>query len=465
MLALAAGAALSQPGPTTEPADAGVVAQGPAALPPSACRHLAASRVPASASERRLLIQQLDLARGSCKDHPELLALLGSLWLDEGEPAVALLWLERALMLDPALSGARVDLALTLARLGDDTARQELLREWKGRTDVPAPARARLLAEAAARPSLAAPAPAAGRQWAHAVELTLLGGWESNLDRSPRLTELTITPPDGPVDLPLERPLQPRPGAATLVEVAYQLAHSPQAGTLVQAGVHATGRWAPSETSTDWRHLQAAASVSQRLKDWKLELRGAVSHFGGPLNSPYRATSVGFVVERPGLGCSLQLGLDSERRAYRDAPFDDGSTTAVLSSAQCRAGPRGQWTVGIAARAAQDRARTDARAGGDQRQLGGGLKVSGPLLDRWVVAASLRWNRSLDAEGYSPLLESDSRRATTQWHASVELMRPVGPKPNGLQWVVQVQGIRQMSNLQLFSYRSTAAMTGFRWAW
>ncbi|MFN0186967.1 MAG: hypothetical protein ACKVQR_24395, partial [Aquabacterium sp.] len=343
-----AGAAIAQLGLVTEPAAGGTAAADLVIAQPLACRALAATRFPSSAAERRRLIQQLDLARSSCRDHPELLALLGSLWLDEGEPAVALQWLERALMLDPLLLGARVDMALTLARLGDDTARLELLREWRDRADVPPLARTRLMGGPGLQPRTGAPPTARASQWAQVAELTLMGGWESNLDRSPRLTELTITPPDGPIDLPLERPLKPRPGSATLVEVAYQLAHSPSAGTLVQAGVHATGRWAPSETTTDWRHLQVAASVSQRLNDWKLELRSSISQFGGPLNSPYQAASYGFVVERPGLGCNVQVGLDKEHRTYRDAPFNDGVTTSLLTSAQCRTGQQSQWTVGVA---------------------------------------------------------------------------------------------------------------------
>ena len=105
---------------------------------PDLCGDLSQAAWPTGASARRARLQRLDLVRQLCASHGPFLAALGALWLEEGEPNQALLWLERALLLDPGNLGAQADHALALAALGEPAALAELAKAWAGRTDVPA---------------------------------------------------------------------------------------------------------------------------------------------------------------------------------------------------------------------------------------------------------------------------------------------------------------------------------------
>jgi hypothetical protein len=138
-----------------------------------------------------------------------------------GDAKQALRWLERALMLDASLEAAQADHSLALAALGEPVALQELLAAWAGRSDVPPALWRRLNLTAQRQESEANGVAAMARKllvpsngWQQLAELQLLAGHETNLGQSPSLEELRITPPDGPVNLPLAEPLRAVSGNA-----------------------------------------------------------------------------------------------------------------------------------------------------------------------------------------------------------------------------------------------------------
>ena len=51
------------------------------AVSPPVCDELAAAAWPRTAADRRALLQRLEAARETCKDHPAFLAVLGGNWL------------------------------------------------------------------------------------------------------------------------------------------------------------------------------------------------------------------------------------------------------------------------------------------------------------------------------------------------------------------------------------------------
>ncbi|HYE70898.1 MAG TPA: hypothetical protein VD932_05165, partial [Aquabacterium sp.] len=283
---------------------------GQEASPPSIlrtanyCGVLASTPWPGTAPARRALLQRLEALRQPCIGHAGFLAALGGLWLEEGEPAQALLWLERSLLLDPVQPGTLADHALALAALGEGAALHALIQEWANRTDIPPALRQRLAAASAAgngtlRP---APVPAALRPpdgWVSYREASLTGGYETNLNYSPRLAELTITRPgEAPARQPLLTPLEPRRGGAMATDFAWQLARSPAAGTVFQTGVQATARHAPDDQSTDWHSMQLAASASQRWGSWRAQGEGRMTWIGGSLNEPHRLSRLGLSISR-----------------------------------------------------------------------------------------------------------------------------------------------------------------------
>lgn len=479
--ALAALAAEAQPQSAFSPAPQQLAAADGEVNSPSEilrisnyCGVLASTPWPTSATARRALLQRLEALRQPCIGHAGFLGALGALWLEEGEPAQALLWLERSLLLDPSQLGTLADHALALAALGEGAARDALVQQWRDRDDIPPALRRRLAlgpepvngrGRATATPHPAAVRPPDG--WVSYREASLLTGYETNLDHSPRLNEITITPPDGPITLPLLTPLQPRRGAALIGELSWQLARSPAVGSVVQTGLQASARHAPSDSSTNWHHLQWAASVSQRWGAWRAQAQAHATWIGGSLNEPYRLARLGLSIDREAVGCSHRLLVEGERRTQQSTRSADGQATGLLWNSMCPwRGGTGDWALGLAARISTDEPITSDRPGGRQRHHSLGLRLLGTVGRSIRLDASLRASRVKDSEGYSPLLENNALRLLHQTQLTLELSRTLSWNwLPGAEALIQIQGVRQSSNLELFKYSGVSSYGGLRWRW
>ncbi len=433
-----------------------------------ACLLLARSEWPATPVARRDLLQRFEGARAQCLESAPFLASLGALWLEEGEPGQALIWLERALLLAPDSLGAQADHALALAALGEPAALAELARSWRDRSDLPPELRIKLGLGGAQRHA-GLPVQRPNGRWASHREIALMAGYESNLDHSPRLTEITLTPPEGPIDLPLLTPLAPRPGAAVLADLSWQVAYSPQSDQVWRTGVRLGARGAPAQGSSDWHHLQWAASAHQRWGPWRGQLELGATWAGGPLNEPYRMLRLAAAGERDALGCRLRLALDVETKTPDDPLSFGGRTVGALWSSQCPLPATRYWAWGVALRAGLDRPTEADRPGGTQRLWSLGLRLTGPLGDFAPgvrLDGNLRAGRIQDDEGYSPLLENDAARRQDQLQLSLELSRRVNLDwLPGAEALVQWHALRQRSNLAVFRHSGSSLYTGLRWAW
>lgn len=432
------------------------------------CTLLARTPWPADAGERRSLVQRLEARRERCMDHAAFLATLGGFWLEDGNPAQALLWLERSLLLDPQQLGARADYALALAAMGERAALEELLKEWGGRTDLPPRLFSRLLEADAQKSGTGSPTErelSRGR-WVQVREVSVVFGHESNLDRSPRLSELTITPPDGPIPLVLDEPLKPRPGAAFAAELSWHGAYSPVSGTIVQAGVQGTARVAPGNSATDWHHVQLAVGAAHRWGEWRAEAQASLTGVGGALNEPYRLVRWGASIDRIGFGCNHRVTFDLEMRSQTVTTLADSRSTGGGINVQCPMPRVADWTVGAALRVSTDVPLSSDRVGGIQRQWSVGLRAAGPIGTAGRVDLSLRLGRAIDREGYSPLLANNARRWLNPMQVSLEYGHPVASFGlSDTEFIAQLQAIRQSSNLPVFQYSSVGVFSGLRWKW
>lgn len=437
------------------------------------CAALAASPWPRAPAARRALLHRFEILRNPCIGHAGYLAALGALWLEEGEPAQALIWLERSLLLDPDQLGAVADHALALAALGEPAARDALAQQWQSRSDVPAALRQRLMQGAGiahgngstGATSVVRPANTVDG-WVFYREASWVAGYETNLDHSPRLTELTLTPPDrpDPVTLPVES--RPSKGAATIADLSWQLAYSPRAGMIVQTGLQGGARYAPAKSDTDWRHVQWAASVSQQWGQWRGQVLSNLTCVGGGINEAYRLGRFGVAVDREAIGCSLRVSVEGESRSHQQTRSADGRTLGALWSSLCPWPGSNTWGWGAAARHSVDEPVDSARPGGVQRQSSLGLRLFGPLGKQVRLDASLRASIVTDSEGYSALLENNAIRRLNQTQLSLELARPLQISwLLGAEALVQLQAVRQSSNLAIFRYHGFSAYGGLRWRW
>jgi hypothetical protein len=434
------------------------------------CSRLPPSVWPSGSISRRLHIARLQLARASCIDNADYLSALGGLILEDGDAEQALIWLERALLLDPDNRGAQADHALALAALGQPEALAALSRSWLGRSDIPPALRDKLF-PVEPRSAYAFPPVRLGQvseiNWGTQGEVSVVLGYETNLDRSPRLTELTLTPvDDDPTLVTLDR--RPRPGAAAISSGAFQFAYAPVRSTILRAGLSLTDRSARKWHNTDWQQVQSAASVAHQWSQLRGQIEIGASWIGGPLSEAFRLNRAAASLDVPLKECRTRVTYEVEHRKQSRTAIFNSSAEGGLASLQCALPFAPTWSATVFFRTATDRpdsAGPEGRPGGIQRVQGQGLRLVGTLDGGLRLDAAFRGSQVRDATPYSALLANIVRRVDLRQFL-FELSQPLDRWGwAGVEMNVQYQSASQSSNLALFAFRADSWYGGLRWAW
>ena len=269
-----------------------------------------------------------------------------------GKPVEAIEPLERALLTNPDLFGAQLDLAQAQAMQGDAASAAALLEDLRSRADLPERFAAQIDREISALRSPAAlrMATRLAQGWQSTLQLSTMRGFDTNLNNAPSATELTLTLPGGNVTLPLDPSSRPRRGAAQLSAVQWQ-------------GVRAAGEsaWVMQAEARD-RHTGIEADEFPAGHVAELAAGPARA---APMGGPHRrqlfplrrqrsamgdarrpAIPVGRPVHRLGRhrgALPAHCGGELERRLIRRAATSTATTAAGRSA--CCAGPRPsmQW--------------------------------------------------------------------------------------------------------------------------
>jgi hypothetical protein len=433
---------------------------------------MAPSVWPATAAARRLHINRMRLGLKTCIADADFLATLGGLLLENGDPVEALTWLERAVLLDPGNLGAQADHALALDALGEPDALRALSARLLARSDIPAGLRAKLSPPddskryllPPARLGLAGVALPQRQTWGLQGDLSLQLGRENNLDRSPRLTELTLSIPEGPLVLPVIS--TPRKATASLSSAAVQLGYAPTEGVVLRSGLNMVVRRSLAEPETDWRQVQLAQQLVVGGRHWSGQLDASTSWVSGPLNEPYRLVRLGAALDASSNGCRARLAYAQDQRIQSESTTLDATTAVWALDTRCALPFAPSWALSGAYSQGRDRPETATRPGGVQRLQGTGVRLAGPVVGRTQLELSLRVNRVKDETGFSPLLEQNAVRWLRLQQYSVELQQPLDDFGwEGLAATLQWQRVRQESNLKLFTYSADSLYAGLRWAW
>jgi hypothetical protein len=425
---------------------------------------------PTSVIDRRLQLRRMEAARAQCIGDAHFLAAFGALWLEDGDAESARVWLERSLMLYPDDRGAQADHALALAALGEPTALQELVQAWRFRTDVPLALRQRIGATIDPRSPMQLPtarlggAPPPLRSGGRG-EASVLVGYDTNLTVSPRLTELTLTPPtEDEVVLPVTS--TPRRGAATKVNLSWESAWELSDRQVARTALGASARRSPGEDGTNWHQLYGAAGFTQQWNGWSGTAQLDGTWFGGALTEPYGIARLRLILEHIGENCSHTTELVLQARRQSETRTQDSSTLQAAWQLRCRPGGSRAWSWSVNVRAGSDRPNRAGRPGGAQQQWGSTVQVEHrpSALTALVLTAGAVNLR--DAEGYSALLQNNAIRRQSQAFVAAEVSQ-------GLNWslvpgaeaVFQLTRLTQDSNLPLFRHQGTTAYMGLRWPW
>lgn len=401
--------------------------------------------------DRAAALYQLDAHAQACTHNADWHAQRGALLLDLGRTAEAAEHLERALLLDPRLAGARIDYADALAALGDLDAARELARGLLRLPELPAGARRHL--EARLRhwteivPSVATP-------WRRRIELAALLGWERNLNGGPAADTLLLTLPEGSIALPIAASERPRAGTAVQTSAEVQaLRPLGDDWSLFLRGQLRQRDAAGGDSDYLVGHIDAYLLHQRNNQETSLQLARLDQRFGDRhLLAETRLAAQHQWLEAP---CRPRVGVDAARRDYPATPQLGGTQLGLRIGLMC---VQGAWRTDLDLRAATDSPLRAARPGGTQDwlELQGSAVWQGP---RYRAEASASLGQVRDREGYSPLLDNGETRTILRQSVRVEFARPFAPRWEA---VLAAEHFRQRANLALFELNNHGLYFGVR---
>ena len=374
--------------------------------------------------------------------------------LEAGQAEQAGLIFERILLEQPWRLGVWLDYALSLQQMGDnDSARaiyQSLLRQNPPEHLVPWLKRQVRITS----PLIAG--------WQYAGAITMLAGHDSNLNRAPTASNLTLTMPSGALlVLPLSDTSRASAGTSRLMRLDWQAARQDAANGdwLVQAAFNT--RLAPGSNGQDY--LQSSLGLSHGWMDRSAREYQAVlaahnlQYAGKDIQRMLRAglyRGQHWQANGQQTGCSISYGAEWEILTYPSIGELDGQYLGIAADLGCKQGLAWQLLL----RAGIDQADRQ-RPGGDQQraelrgQLGGRLGAG-----KWLALGELA--QLHDTGGYSPLLDNNAARNIQRWLLKLEYQHPLGARLHGL---ASAEAFRQHSNLPLFTLRGKAGWIGIRY--
>lgn len=413
-----------------------------------------ADALPAPGQTPEQTLQQLLTSRDACLRSAPHFRRLGAAYLAAGQPDAAADAFERALLLEPDHPGTQLDYADALLRLGDAASAAPLLQQLLARPDLPAHLRPALLAQLDA---LAQAAP----RWLHRWVVGAAVAADDNLNNAPLSSTLTLTLPQGSVELPVDGDFRRRSGVALHGQLQWTGLRPHGSALWVLQGElrhrhhsQTTLRYSQADVSAAW--LQAPDAPRQ----WLVRAGATYLNWGGQALYQGARTTVQHQWRR-GSACRAGLGPDWEQRHYPQSPTADGTYWGLGAHWQCTQGNH-SWQ--LQARVGSDHPDDAVRAGGryQQQELRALWQhASGP----WRLSADYQLTAQQDATGYSPLLANGARRRQVRHALALEASAPIAQAGQGWRWYAAVELSRQHSNLQPFATARHAISLGLRREW
>ncbi|MDB5872310.1 MAG: tetratricopeptide repeat protein [Ramlibacter sp.] len=408
----------------------------------------------------------------------------GAVLMALGRPVEAVEPLERALMTDPDLPGAQLDLAQALAFQGDPDSAVALLKAVQARPDLDESLRVAINTQLAA---LTAPvAGAANGGWHSRWRVAAFAGADSNLNNGPANSEITLTIPGGDLTLSLDPSSRPKRGGALLASAQWQgLKSNGESLWVVQSELRAR-QTAESATSYQQGDLAAAwLQAPAAPRQWVVRFAGNVLRFGGVnLLQAHRASlqrqfapiegSGAPALLDAAAGCRPTLAGEFEHRRYPSSLTLNGLYSGVSLGLLCRPANGGSQANGgaprasffnIEARLGEDRPADSTRAGGIYRRSELRVQSERPAFAGGQVG--MQWTSTLqtDSAPYSELLGNIPRRTlrhALQLDGSWPLRGSLSLGTD-LSLVATAEAAWQQSNIAAFVSRQRSLYLGLRW--
>lgn len=401
-----------------------------------------------------LVVYEAQLAArvATCAHDASFLAWHGALLNRLGRFQAAADQLERALLLDPRLMGARIDYAEALAATGQAEAARQLLQEVLHQPGIP-PAIAGAIARSLGQVQ------DTGRGWQRTGSFTLRAGYDSNLNRATHATSLALTLPGGEVVLPLDEKSRAHSGASHLVEMQGQAVRRLDNGQHLHLYGELRQRISPGVSGMDTIQADFAALWRQPYgatrNERSLVLAAGNLTYGG--HEVYRYLRLSLARDWGKIQiCQPYVGVDAEQRGYPGNPLLDHRFLQLQSTWVCGNSHPFNLQFGLGREQADG-----ARPGGNAWRLGARITALRPL-GAGQVEGELRYGLRNDDDAYSPLLGGGAVLRVHSLGGRVEYRQNLTP---AWQALVSLDAGAQYANLALFDLRNIAVHAGVRLRW
>jgi tetratricopeptide (TPR) repeat protein len=453
------------------------------APPPAACPLEPAYPLPADRQALEQLAERQREVSGerACLKDAHFHAWRGATLLALGRPVEAIEPLERALLQDPDLSGAQLDLAQALAQEGDTASARSFLSAMRRRPDLPLP-----IGSAIDRQLdlLSLPSQIAGaltQDWQYRLQMSALAGADSNLNNGPAASEITLTFPQGRVTLPLADNSQARGGGGLMGAVQWQ-----------GLRVHGDSLWVlqaelrgreTSRSDTNYQQADLAATWLQAPaapRQWVVRLAATDLHYGG--SNLVEATRATLQYQWEALdhgdgsggwpavlgGCRPSASVELEHRRYPTSTVLNGLYEGGAFGWLCRRSSEQRATEALTtntsfyslqARLGTEHPLQSERPGGSYQRAEIRAQWEGPLLSKGRLGVLWVTTRQNDRESYSALLGNVARH-TLRHGLELEASWPL---TRAISFVTNAEVARQTSNLAVFESHQRSLYMGLRW--
>lgn len=406
------------------------------------------------AGKPELALQLIAIHEAAYVGEPDFDYLLGTTALAAGRNALALIALERVVLVQPSFAGAWLDLAIAHFRLGELETAESMLIHVKENFTPPHKLRAEI-DDVLRRVSRARMTK--GVQ----AEIGLFSGRTSNANYGLAVSSLQLNFYGAPVSVPLDASYQPRADSFSEVRA-----------TVVQRLEHAGSQ--RGEVSGALRYRRHADETAYDQRDvnisgiWRWPMTWSANdkaHLftGGSLrdiNNGGRSLQIGQLSGGIGLTrgvCQLRGRLDYEHRLYAAASEYDAAIPWLGVSADCERGP---VQYGSQLRLGRDVAIND-RPGADT------VRSEAVLFGRWQVRPGLQlgalavFTHGRDTAPYSPLLAEGDPRWVRRFGKKLEALWVPGANPRS-PWaiVIEFETLRDSSNIGLSSLNLSQFLIG-----
>jgi hypothetical protein len=393
------------------------------------------------------LAAELIVLTPSCLRSSEYFALLGAAQLNSGENARAVESLERSLLLDPEGRAARVDYAGALYSVGQLFPALEISEGLLAEEEVPP----ELLLELRNR----------NRLWRsetrqNAFYLDVGGGYDSNLNGAPNVSEINLTLSGEEVALSLDQAFQSTNGGYSNLRVANQLRilapdHQQDWSNEIRGRVSEDRRSDLLRFDSRYSFLKES-----RSRNWRIDT--AVTHLIFGSSSLFSAAQLSGRYQFSQFNaCKPAVELAGQRQYFRQQLALNGIEGKLAGRIQCDLSSRDGRSSRITAEvgALRNYSLRSARPGGDREGWQALLQwQSGGVL---VQASQTHLD---DRAGYSPLLIGGAKRWINRSQVVLQYRRPIRTPRVAASWFINFFHQDQESNINLFTARDTSVEFG-----